>query len=216
MAEIDSDQKRMEDRAAVVRHGRRLEYLTIGYNSIEGGASLISGFMAGSVALVAFGVDSLIEVASAITLLWRLHRDVGVAQRARAERISLRAVGVCFVALSVYVTWDAAKSLIFRHTPERSIFGIAIAAASLVVMPLLARSKKMVASRIDSGALNADAKQSDLCAYLSAILLGGLALNALFGWWWADPVASAAMVPIIGREGYEALRGERSCNDDHH
>ncbi len=126
----------------------------------------------------------------------------------------MRLVGVSFVALAAYVLFDALKSLIAREVPDRSVAGIVIAALSLIVMPLLARAKRRVASALNSGAMHADSRQTDICAYLSAILLGGLGLNALFGWWWADPVAALIMVPIIAREGVEALRGKSCACDD--
>ena len=190
-----------------------IEYFTIGYNSLEGLIAVGAGLIAGSIALVGFGFDSLIEVTSGFALLWRLHLDVDEAQRERVEAISLRIVGVCFVVLAIYVTYDSVKSLIRRETPEESIVGIVLAAVSLVIMPLLVRPKRKVARAINSGALMADSKQTELCTYLSAILLGGLLLNALFGWWWADPMAALIMVPIIVKEGIEALRGETCCDE---
>lgn len=198
----------------LVRRGRYLEYFTIGYNSLEGLIAVAAGLIAGSIALVGFGFDSLIEVTSGTVLLWRLHADVDEARRERVEAISLRIVGLCFVVLAVYVTYDSVKSLIKREAPEESIIGIVLAAVSLVIMPLLVRAKRKVARAINSGALMADSKQTELCTYLSAILLGGLLLNALLGWWWADPVAALIMVPIIGKEGIEGLRGESCCDEE--
>ena len=201
------------DRTDFVRRGRNLEYFTIGYNSLEGLIALAAGLMAGSIALVGFGFDSLIEVTSGVALLWRLHADVDEARRERVEAISLRIVGVCFVVLAIYVGYDSVKSLIRREAPEESLIGIGLAAVSLVIMPLLVRAKRKVARGIRSSALMADSKQTELCTYLSAILLGGLLLNALFGWWWADPVAALIMLPIIVKEGIEALRGETCCDE---
>lgn len=204
----------LEDtRAASVRYGRWLEYLTIGWNSLEGVASIVAGLLAGSIALVGFGFDSLIEVSSGAALLWRLHMDAP-EKRERAERTALKIVGASFVLLAAYIGFDAAKSLMTREPAERTYIGIAIAALSLMVMPLLARAKRRVAAEINSRAMKADSRQTDLCAYLSAILLAGLALNALFGWWWADPVAALVMVPIIAKEGVEALRGENCCDSE--
>jgi cation diffusion facilitator family transporter len=200
-------------RAVSVGRGRRLEYLTIGWNALEGIVSIGAGLIAGSVALVGFGFDSLIEVSTGAALLWRLHMDAP-EKRERAEQLSLKIVGVSFVLLAAYIGFDAVKSLITREAPEHSYIGIAVAALSLIVMPLLARAKRRVAADIDSRAMKADSRQTDLCAYLSAILLGGLILNALFGWWWADPVAALVMLPIIAREGVEALRGEKCCDDN--
>ena len=200
-------------RADLVRRGRWLEYFTIGYNSLEGLIAIGAGLIAGSIALVGFGFDSLIEVTSGSILLWRLQADVDEARRERIEAISLRLVGVCFVVLAIYVTYDSVKSLIRREVPEESVVGIILASVSLVIMPLLVRAKRKVARSINSGALMADSKQTELCTYLSAILLGGLLLNALLGWWWADPVAALVMVPIIVKEGIEALRGESCCDE---
>jgi divalent metal cation (Fe/Co/Zn/Cd) transporter len=201
-------------RTAAVRRGRNLEYLTVAWNSAEGVISIVAGWLAGSIALVGFGVDSLIEVSSGGILLWRLHTDADEALRERREQRALKLVGVSFLVLAAYVAFDAAKSLYYREAPDASWLGIVIAAVSLIVMPLLARAKRRVAAVITSRALVADSRQTDLCAYLSAILLAGLGLNALVGWWWADPVAGLIMVPIIAKEGFEALRGEH-CDDCH-
>jgi divalent metal cation (Fe/Co/Zn/Cd) transporter len=198
-------------RAVNVRRGRWLEYLTIGWNSLEAIIAIGAGLVAGSIALVGFGLDSIIEVSSGAALLWRLHMDAP-EKREHSERIALKLVGISFLLLAAYVTFDAAQSLITRETPEASYVGIGLAALSLVVMPLLARAKRKVAASINSRALQADSRQTDICAYLSAILLGGLLLNALFGWWWADPVAALVMTPIIVKEGIEALRGETCCD----
>jgi divalent metal cation (Fe/Co/Zn/Cd) transporter len=203
-------------RTELIRRGRHLEYFTIGYNSLEGLIAVVAGLIAGSIALVGFGFDSLIEVTSGAVLLWRLYADVNEARRERVEAISLRVVGVCFIVLALYVTQDSIWSLIEREAPDESLIGIILAAVSLIVMPLLVRAKRRVARSINSGALMADSKQTELCTYLSAILLGGLLLNALLGWWWADPMAALIMVPIIAKEGIEALRGETCFDDECH
>jgi len=180
---------------------------------LEGVISVSSGLVAGSIALVGFGVDSFIESLSGAVLLWRLYLD-DLERRERAEAVALRIVGVSFLSLAAYVGFDAIKSFIYREPPEASYVGIALAALALAVMPLLARAKRKVAAKITSRALEADSRQTDLCAYLSAILLGGLLLNAAFGWWWADPIAALVMTPIIAKEGVEALRGETRCDDE--
>lgn len=200
-------------RIELIRRGRYLEYFTIGYNSLEGLIAVVAGLIAGSIALVGFGFDSLIEVTSGAVLLWRLRADVNEERRERVEAITLRIVGACFVVLAIYVSYDSIKSLIRREAPEESLIGILLAAVSLIVMPLLVRAKRKVARAINSGALMADSKQTEICTYLSAILLGGLLLNALLGWWWADPVAALIMVPIIVKEGIEGLRGETCCDE---
>jgi divalent metal cation (Fe/Co/Zn/Cd) transporter len=199
------------DRVHHLRHGRRLEYFTLGWNMLEAAVAIGAGWLAGSIALVGFGVDSLIESTSGAILLWLLASPAHDESR---ERLALRLVGASFFLLAAYVCFEAVKSLLAAEPPEASIAGIVLAAVSLIVMPLLARAKRKVAVDLSSHALKADSRQTDLCAYLSAILLGGLALNALFGWWWADPVAALIMVPIIAREGFEAWQGE-VCEECH-
>ncbi|HZG51109.1 MAG TPA: cation transporter, partial [Pyrinomonadaceae bacterium] len=164
-----------DERARFSVRGQRLEYFTIAYNSLEGLCAIAFGALAGSIALVGFGFDSVIEVTSGAVLLWRLRAEMDERRRERVEVLSLRIVGVCFLALAIYVGYEAVVSLWRRAPPEQSVPGIVLAAASLVVMPLLARAKRRVARGIDSAAMSADAKQTELCAYLSAILLGGLA-----------------------------------------
>lgn len=200
-----------QDRRAVARHGRRLQYLTIAWNSAECLISIGAGLVAGSIALIGFGFDSAIEVASSLAALWRLARDEDEAARERAERRALRLIGVCFAALAVYVAVEAIRALINREAPAPSPLGIVIAALSLIVMPVLVHLKRRVATQLDSGALEAETRQTAVCAFLSAILLAGLGLNAWLGWWWADPFAGLAMVPLIAKEGIEALRGETCC-----
>lgn len=201
----------MTTRAALVARGFRLEWLTIGWNSLEALIALVAGFRAGSIALVGFGLDSVVEVSSGVVLLWRLGADRHVERRERTEKLALRLVGVGFLALAVYVAFDAIRVLFGHEAPERSTPGIVLAVASLIVMPLLARAKRRVARGIDSEAMRADSRQTDICAYLSAILLGGLLLNAALGWWWADPIAGLVMVPLIAKEGIEGLQGRACC-----
>ncbi|MBI2157337.1 MAG: cation transporter [Candidatus Rokubacteria bacterium] len=199
------------DRARSARIGRRLQYLTIAWNSAECVVALVAGLLAGSVALVGFGFDSAIEVASSVAALWRLAREHDAARREAAERRALRLIGIGFLLLAAYVLWDAIDALAGRHAPERTLAGIVLAALSLVVMPLLARLKRRVAVSLASGALEAETRQTEICAWLSAILLAGLGLNAWLGWWWADPAAGLAMVPLIAWEGLEAVRGRTCC-----
>jgi divalent metal cation (Fe/Co/Zn/Cd) transporter len=196
------------DRATFVRRGLRLEYLTLIWNSLEAAVAVIAGVMAGSIALVGFGIDSVIECASGGALVWRLRTDSDAQRREWVEATALRLVGIGFLLLAAYVAFEAASTVLTRHVPDHSVPGILLAVASLIVMPLLARAKRRVAAGLGSNALHADSRQTDLCAYLSAILLAGLLLNAALGWWWADPVAGLVMVPIIAREGVAALRGE--------
>jgi divalent metal cation (Fe/Co/Zn/Cd) transporter len=198
-------------RPALVRRGLRLNYVTITYNTVEAIVSLVAGFVAGSVALVGFGVDSGIEVTASIAAQWRLRADIDPVRRERVERVTHRVIGASFLALAAYVVVDSVTTLFERETPEASPAGLVILVLSVLVMPVLARAKRRVARALQSPALEADAAQTSLCAYLSVIALAGVGLNAAFGWWWADPVAALAMVPIIGKEAVEGLRGEAQC-----
>lgn len=200
------------DRTALSLKGRRLEYFTIAWNLLEGLVAVIAGALAGSISLVGFGVDSFIEVTSGTTLLWRMVADSNESTRERNEKISLRIVGTCFLALALYIGYESISDLVSRRAPEHSIPGIILACVSLLVMPVLSRAKKDVGKKLQSAAMTADAKQTDFCMYLSAILLMGLLLNAALGWWWADPVAALIMVPIIAKEGMEGIRG-KACDE---
>lgn len=204
-----------QERSVFVKRGRRLEIFTVAWNSLEGLIAIASGVIAGSIALVGFGFDSGIEVLSGLVLLARLSLDQNESNREKIEKISVRLVGLSFLILAAYVGFDSVSMILNHETPQKSIFGIGLALLSLVVMPWLAREKRKVASAINSGALMADAKQTDFCVYLSAILLVGLLLNALFGFWWADPVAAIIMVPIIAKEGFEGIRGKSCCANCH-
>ena len=197
-----------------LQRGMLLEYFTVAWNIVEGVVAVASGAVSGSIALVGFGIDSFIETSSGGILLWRLRAEHRGHDAERVERRALQLVGVSFILLAAYVAFDSVKSLIGREAPERSVAGIVIAVLSLVVMPWLAYQKRKTARGLHSAALKADSRQTSLCAYLSVILLAGLLLNALVGWWWADPLAGLCMVPIIFNEGRAALRGE-ACTDCH-
>lgn len=199
------------DRRDLIRRGRHLEYFTVGWNTVEALVSILSGMFAGSVALVGFGLDSVIEVVSGAALLWRLQHDLDPPRREQAERTTLRIVSWCFMALAAYIIYESTAALILREAPASSIPGILIAAASVVVMPILSRAKRRVAAGLASAAMHADSRQTDFCAYLSAILLGGLLLNALVGLWWADPLAGLVMAPIVAKEGIDGLKGKTCC-----
>lgn len=199
-----------------VRAGVAVERLTIGWMVLEAAVSLTAGIMAGSIALVAFGIDSVIELVSAGVLLRRLilERDYGHLdpQRVeRAERAASRVVGWGLVALAVYVTLHAGYNLWTRAVPDASPAGVVLAACALLVMPVLVRVKLRVAASINSAALKADAMCGIVCAYMAGTLLIGLALRAAFGWWWADPLAALGLVYFIAREGREALTDECGC-----
>jgi len=202
----------MSDRSILAARGRRLEYFTIGWNSLEGLIAVGAGALAGSVSLVGFGVDSFIEVASGSALLWRMSIDADAHRREHHERTALRLVGGCFLALAGYVTFEAIRDLAARSAPEHSLPGILLACVSLVVMPILSRAKRRVGRAMGSAAMHADAKQTEFCTYLSAILLVGLLLNMFWGIWWSDPFAALVMVPIIIKEGIDGLRGDVCCD----
>jgi divalent metal cation (Fe/Co/Zn/Cd) transporter len=199
------------DRQPLAARGRRLEYFTIAWNTAEGLVAVAAGAAAGSISLLGFGVDSFIEVASGSAVLWRMSVDADACQRARSERISLRIVGWCFLALAAYVACEAVLDLASEAPAAHSLVGILLACASLVVMPLLSRAKRGVGTGLQSAAMHADARQTQFCTYLSAILLGGLLLNTFWGLWWADPVAAIVMVPIIAKEGVAGVRGRACC-----
>ena len=205
----------INNRAELIKRGILLEYFTIGWNLLEGAVAVGAGIVAGSPSLVGFGFDSFIESTSGAALLWRLRVD-NEETRERREQIALRLVGASFLLLAAYILYDSITTLIWRESPDTSYVGIVVLIISLIVMPILARNKLRVAKQIKSRALEADSKQTDLCVYLSAISLGGLGLNALFGWWWADPIAALLMIPIIVNEGIEGLRGEACCDADCH
>ena len=200
------------DRMSVVRRGRWLEYFTVIWNAVEGLVAVGAGVFAGSISLVGFGIDSFIEVTSGSVLLWRMSVDANVGDRERNEKRALRIVGLCFLLLAVYIAFESGNDLWFKRAPEQSIPGIVLACVSLVVMPLLSRSKRKVGHALNIAAMHADAKQTQFCTYLSAILLVGLILNAAFGLWWADPIAALIMVPIIAKEGFGGLQG-KTCDD---
>jgi divalent metal cation (Fe/Co/Zn/Cd) transporter len=204
--------KSVFDRQGVAQRGKRLEYFTIGWNILEGLVAVVAGALAGSISLLGFGIDSFIEVTSGTVLLWRMSVDADALKRERNEMFSLRIVGVCFLALAIYVVYESVSDLVSRKAPEHSIPGIVLACVSLIVMPVLSRAKKKVATSLGSLAMHADAKQTDFCVYLSAILLIGLLLNTMLGWYWADPLAGLIMVPIIAKEGFDGIRARACCD----
>ena len=179
-----------------VERGRHLEYLTIGWNMFEAAVAIGAGVFAGSTALLGFGIDSLIESLSGSVLLWRLQHG---AKGERREQQARKMVGVSLLALAVYVAFEAVEALVKQEPPSVSYVGIGIAFLAMIVMPVLARAKRKVAASLESRAMHADSRQSDICGYLSAILLIGLGADALLGWWWADPVAGLIMVPSSAR-----------------
>jgi divalent metal cation (Fe/Co/Zn/Cd) transporter len=193
-------------RASLVRRGLWLNNLSLCYMAFEAGASLLVGLLTRSTALVGFGLDSVIELAASLTARWRLRADSEGHRRMRTEMLAGRAIGWSFLVLAAYIVADAIRSLARHGEPDGSWAGFAVLALSATLMPILARKKRKVARGLDSRALKAEAMQTSLCAYLSAIALVGVALNTTLGWWWADPVAALTMAPIIAKEGIEGVR----------
>ena len=205
------------ERVACLRRGIALEGITVGYNALEGLVAIVAGLAAGSVALTGFGIDSVIEVTSGALLWWRLRAELGSAPLGpNVERRAARGAGILLLALGVYIVAESARHLLTGHRPEVSLIGIALTTFSLIVMPLLARAKLGVAASLGSRALRADAHETIVCAWLSATTLLGLGLNAVLGWWWADPVTALAMLPLIVREGIEAWSAEAVFEDRSH
>jgi divalent metal cation (Fe/Co/Zn/Cd) transporter len=198
-------------RTAGVSRGLRLEYLTVGWNIVEGVVSVAAAVAAGSVALLGFGLDSFVETTSGLILIWRLRAERHVQDREVIERLDQRAhklVGFTLFMLAAYVAFDAAKALILREHPESTVVGIAITSLSMCVMWWLARAKRRTARELGSRALEADAFQTTACWWLSLVNLFGIGMNTAFGFWWADPVAALGMTYLLVREGREAWRGE--------
>ncbi len=180
-----------------------LEYFTVGWNAIEALVALVAGIVASSIALIGFGLDSVIETVSGLTLLWRFKQRR--LEERDAESRAVKVVGLTFFALAGYVFYEAGVDLWFRRAPQFSLPGSILTAVSLVVMPVLGMAKRRVAAALESRALAADAMETLMCSYLSATVLVGLVLNGWRGWWWADPVAALAIAALMVREGREAF-----------
>jgi divalent metal cation (Fe/Co/Zn/Cd) transporter len=187
----------------LVRRARLLAWITIAWNVAEAVVAIAAGLAASSIALVGFGLDSTVEVMSAVVIVWQLQ---GAPED--RERRALQLIAVSFFALAAYVVVQSSYDLLSRSAPDASVVGIVLATASLVVMPLLAKAKRRNGRAMASAAVVADSNQTQLCAYLSAILLVGLVLNAVAGWWWADPLAAIGIAVLAVREGREAWRGD--------
>ncbi len=180
---------------------------------LEGILSVLAGYLSGSIALVGFGLDSAVESISGGVLIWRLkkHGKISPEEEERVERKAVRLVGASFFVLAAYVAYESIKKLYLAEAPEPTLFGIAIAAVSLIVMPFLAYAKHKTGKEMGSRSLVADSKQTLVCSLLSVALLIGLGLNYLFGLWWADPAAALVIVAFIVREGIETFREEKLC-----
>jgi divalent metal cation (Fe/Co/Zn/Cd) transporter len=201
-----------ERRVALHHRALWLEYLTVGWNVIEAAVAITAGIIAGSAALIGFGVDSAIEVISAVGLLWRLRKagpHAPVTEESEAEKRALYVVAATFFLLAAYITYDATSALIQREEPLTSPAGIVLSVLSLAVMPVLAYAKHRTGREMGSRALVADSKETWVCSYLSLALLVGVGAFALFGWWWADAVGALAMLPVVLWQGWETLAEAR-------
>jgi divalent metal cation (Fe/Co/Zn/Cd) transporter len=202
------------DPATRTRLGRRAQLLagaSVAYNLIEAVIAIAAGVAAGSVALIGFGLDSLVEISSGLIILWQFRHHLPETR----ERQALRLMALSFFALAGYVTFESVRALVTGHEPDSSPVGIGLAAASLMVMPFLSWAQRRTGRALGSGAVVADSTQTLLCTYLSAVLLVGLVLNASLGWSWADPIAGLIIAAVAAKEGREAWRGENCCSPTH-
>jgi len=197
----------VEDPQRRVQLGRRAQLLaaaSVGYNIVEAGIAITAGVLAGSIALIGFGLDSIVEVSSGLIVLWQFRHPLPESR----ERRALRLMAISFFGLAAYVTAESVRALVAGHEPDASLVGIALASVSLVVMPVLSWAQRQTGRSLGSNAVVADSTQTLLCTYLSAVLLAGLVLNATLGWAWADPIAGLVIAAVAVREGVEAWRGE--------
>lgn len=194
-------------RAILRRRVRLLVGATIAYNVIEAVVALVAGRVASSSALVAFGLDSVVEVLSAAAVAWQF----AIVDHERRERVAMRLIAVSFFGLAAFVTADSVHSLVSRDAAEHSIAGIVLAAVSLAVMPVLSWAERRAGRELGSGSAVADSRQTLLCTYLSAVLLLGLVLNSTLGWYWADPIAALVIAGVAVKEGRDAWRGDACC-----
>jgi divalent metal cation (Fe/Co/Zn/Cd) transporter len=202
------------DQTRLRRQGLRLAALTIAWNVVEAVVAVAAGIAAGSIALVGFGFDSMIEVLSAWVVVWQFRGELRGGYDEERERRALKLIGASFFVLAASVVVEAVRDLAFTEgEAEESSVGIVLAVVSLLVMPTLAWAKRRTATALGSPTLRADAAETLLCSWLSAALLAGLVLNATLGWWWADPVAALAIAGLAAKEGREAWRGEDCCDD---
>lgn len=197
------------DRTALIRRARWLAIFTVVWNLAEGVVAMVGASIDGSRALIGFGVDSFVESISAAIVIWRLGAEQRDPHRAeQVEQRALTAIGVAFFLLAAVVAFEATRSLLAGERPDASAIGIGLTVVSLIVMPVLARSKRRVGRALESRSVEADSQQTVACVYLSAVVLVGLVLNALFGWWWADPVAALGVAGFLVREGLATLRAD--------
>jgi divalent metal cation (Fe/Co/Zn/Cd) transporter len=197
------------DHLRLAKRAKWLSWGSLGYMAVEGLVAVLAGIVAGSIALIGFGIDSAIEGLASVVIVWRFSGSRTLSHKAedRAQKL----VAVQFFILAPYVAVEAVRALVNGSHPDESVVGIALAASSLVVMPLLGRAKQRIGDRIGSSATASEGKQNLLCAYLAAALLVGLLGNALFGAWWLDPLVALLIAYIAVREGAEAWRGDACC-----
>ncbi|HEY0711329.1 MAG TPA: cation transporter [Polyangia bacterium] len=201
-------------RPELLAHALRLEYLTVGWNIIEGGIAVTAALAASSVALFGFGIDSFVESASGSVLIWRLLAERSARSHSEIEKLDRRAhklVAFSLFALAAWVMFDGVQALVMKDRPETSVIGIVLTSVSAAVMMWLARAKRRAARALGSRAMEADSFQTTACWWLSIITLAGVTLNATLGWWWADPVAGLGMTLLLLKEGREAWKGEDDC-----
>lgn len=209
---VHHDELSPAERAGAIRRALRLEYFSLAWNLLETVVGFIAGLASGSIALIGFALDSVVEASSAGALVWRFKAEQrGPGRAEEFERRAVRLVAWAFIALAAYVGIKATYDLIVQARPEESPAGIVLAGVSLIVMPWLAARKRAMAKIVASRALDADSHQTWLCTFISAVLLLGLAANAWLGWWWADPVAGLVIAGLAAKEGHELLTTERFC-----
>jgi divalent metal cation (Fe/Co/Zn/Cd) transporter len=195
------------DRRRLGRRAQLLAGASVTYNVLEAAIAITAGIVAGSVALIGFGLDSVVEVSSGLIILWQFRHRLPESR----ERTALRLMAISFFALAVYVGVESVRALVIGHEPDSSTVGIALAALSLVIMPFLSWAQRRTGRALGSNAVVADSTQTLLCTYLSAVLLLGLVLNSTLGWSWADPVAGLVIAAVAVREGRDAWRGDGCC-----
>ena len=199
----------LPDRATLVRRAKALAWLGMAWHGIEAVVAIAAGIAAGSIALIGFGIDSVVEAMAGFVLLWRFAGSRSASDG--AERSAQKMIAVSFYVLAAYVSFEAARGLIAGEQPDGSTVGIVLALATLLTMPPLAMAKERLAHKLGSSATKAEGRQNMVCAYLAGALLVGLSANAVLGWWWADPIAALVIAAVAVREGREAWRGRACC-----
>lgn len=207
-SQVHADPMPPADRAAAVRRATVLNRVTLSYNVVEAVIALGAGFAAGSISLIGFGLDSVVEVSASLVVTWRLAAERRDGCTQDSDRRATRAIAISFFALAGYVGSDAVSRLVNGERPDATLVGIVLTAVSLVVMPFLARAKRRVAPRLGSRAQEAEADQTRLCAYMSGVVLVGLVANSALGWWWADPLAAIGIATLALVEAVRTWRAE--------